>query len=390
MRHTPCLLALALMAGLSSPAHADIAIDVIGGSEVSLQGLFQGDSYWFDNDLVDLNGADTNDGKDQEFELRRAEVILVGKGVTFDWQAGYDAKANKFLDTFVRYKMGTHFIQAGQYKQFNSLEELTSTRHNDFISKAMVTNLLGVARRVGVAYGVEEASYGYSLGWFGRELTRNLAHGAGYGARAYYAPINETGRFLHLGISAMDYDTDADTLRLRVRPDADLATARLVDTGDFRNADRQRTFGVEGAYVQGPFKVQAEYMQSRVSRYDTPFATQPGADFDATSWYVYGLWNITGETWTYKAGLPVTGYPDQPGSGLWQLGLRYDATDLNDDPVSGGEGHNLTVGVNWYWRSNFKFMFNYVAASSEKFSRTLARDISDDPNVVEARVQFYW
>jgi len=46
--------------------------------------------------------------------------------------------------------------------------------------------------------------------------------------------------------------------------------------------------------------------------------------------------------------------------------------------------------VNWYWRSNFKFMFNYVAASSEKFNRTLARDINDDPNVVEARVQFYW
>lgn len=390
MRHTPRLLALALVAGLSSPAYADITIDVINGSEVTLQGLFQGDSYFFDNDFVDLNGADTNDGKDQEFELRRAEVILIGKGVKFDWQVGYDAKANKFLDTFVRYKMGTQFLQAGQYKQFNSLEELTSTRHNDFIAKAMATNLFGVARRIGVAYGMEDANYGYSVGWFGRELTRNLAHGAGWGARAYYAPINETGRFLHLGISALDYDTDGDTLRLRVRPDADLATARLVDTGDLRNADRQRTFGVEGAYVQGPFKVQGEWMHSQVSRYDTPFASVPGKDFSGSSWYLYGLWNITGETWTYKAGLPVTPYPDQPGSGMWQVGLRYDATDLNDNPVLGGEGHNLTVGVNWYWRSNFKFMLNYVAAKSEKFNRTLARDISDDPNIVEARVQFYW
>ncbi len=390
MKSSRKILAAAVLATLSCSAQADIMIDVINGSEVTLQGLFQGDINFYDNDIVDLNGADTNDGKDQEFEMRRAEVILIGKGVKFDWQLGYDAKANKFLDTYVRYKMGTAFLQAGQYKQFNSLEELTSTRHNDFISKAMATNLFGVARRVGVSYGVEEANYGYAFGVFGRELTRNLAHGSGFGGRAYWAPINQTGQFLHLGISANDYDTDADTLRLRVRPDADLATVRLVDTGDLRNADRQQTIGIEGAYVHGPFKVQAEYLQSEVDRYSTPFSSQPGGSFTGNSWYVYGLWNITGETWTYKAGTPVTPYPNAPASGMWQVAARYDSTDLNDDIVFGGEEQNLTVGVNWYWRANFKFMANYVKVESEKFNRTLARDVSDNPNIIEARAQFYW
>jgi phosphate-selective porin OprO and OprP len=390
MKSSRKILAAALLAALSCSAQADIMIDVINGSEVTLQGLFQGDINYYDNDLVDLNGADTNDGKDQEFEMRRAEVILIGKGVKFDWQLGYDAKANKFLDTYVRYKMGTAFLQAGQYKQFNSLEELTSTRHNDFISKAMATNLFGVARRVGVSYGVEEANYGYAFGAFGRELTRNLAHGSGYGGRAYWAPINQPGQFLHLGISANDFDTDADTLRLRVRPDADLATARLVDTGDLRNADRQRTIGIEGAYVHGPLKIQAEYLQSQVDRYDTPFSSQPGDSFTGNSWYVYGLWNITGETWTYKAGTPVTPYPNAPASGMWQVAARYDSTDLNDDIVFGGEEQNLTLGVNWYWRANFKFMANYVKVESDKFNRTLGRDVSDNPNIIEARAQFYW
>ena len=390
MKATSRTLSLALLAALASPAHADIMIDVINGSEVSLQGLFQSDINYFDNDLVDLNGADTNDGKNQEFELRRAEVILLGKGVTFDWQLGYDAKANKFLDTFVRYKMGTAFLQAGQYKQFNSLEELTSTRHNDFISKAMVTNLFGVARRVGVSYGVEEASYGYTFGLFGRELTRNLAHGGGYGGRAYWAPINDIGKVLHLGISAVDFDTDADTLRLRVRPDADLATARLIDTGTFLNADRQRTFGLEAAYIDGPFKLQGEFMRSEVDRYATRSTSQPGASFTGDSWYVYGLWNITGETWTYKAGLPVTPYGTETASGMWQLTARYDSTDLTDEPVFGGDEQNITVGVNWYWRANFKFMVNYVKVNSDKFNRTLGREISDDPSILEARAQFYW
>ena len=384
-----CLVA-AVLAALSCNANADIMIDVINGSEVTLQGLFQADANFFDNDIVDLNGGDTNDGKDQEFELRRSEVILIGKGVKFDWQLGYDAKANKYLDTYLRYKMGTSYLQVGQYKQPNSLEELSSTRHNDFISKAMTTNLFGVARRTGISYGVEDANWGFALSAFGRELTRNLAQGAGFGARAYWAPINETGQFLHLGASVVDYDTDADTLRLRVRPDADFATARLVDTGDLRNADRQRTIGLESAYVHGPFKVQGEYMRSEVDRYNTPFAATPGGTFTGDSWYVYGLWNVTGETWTYKAGTPVTGYPNDPASGMWQVGLRYDATDLTDAPVFGGDQQNLTLGVNWYWRANFKFMANYVKVSSEKFNRTLARDISDDPNILEARVQFYW
>src|SRR3546814_7697066 len=72
------------------------------------------------------------------------------------------------------------------------------------------------------------------------------------------------------------------------------------------------------------------------------------------------LWNLTGETWGYKGGVPTTPLPDQPGSGMWQLGLRYDTIDLNDGAVEGGKMNTWTAGVNWYWRSNFKFALNYV------------------------------
>jgi len=274
----------------------------------------------------------------------------------------------------------------GQFKQPNSLEELTSTRHNDFISKAMVTNLFGVARRTGVAYGDDTPNFGYQVSYFGRELTRNLAQGQGFGGRVYYAPMAETGNILHFGLSAVDFDTDADTARLRVRPDADLATGRLIDTGNILNADRQRTYGVEGLWIGGPFKVQGEYMRSTVSR--TKATTAP--DWTGDSWYLYGVWNLTGETWGYKAGVPTTSLPDDPSAGMWQLGLRYDATELNDGPVLGGKEHNVTLGVNWYWRSNFKFMVNYVKVDSSKYVSSLRTNRDDSPNILEARAQFYW
>ena len=389
---TRSILALAIAAAIAPAAHADIAIDVINGSEVSLEGLMQADGNWYHNDRLDLNAATPagRDGKDTEFDMRRSEVVLKGKGGMFDWVIGFDGKANKWLDANLKWKIGTNYLMAGQFKQPNSLEELTSTRHNDFISKAMVTNLFGIARRTGVAYGDDKSNWGYNVSMFSRELTRNLNQGQGFGGRVYWAPIVESGNIFHLGLSAVDYDAKVagqvgDSTRLRVRPDADLATGRLVDTGVILNADRQRTFGAEAAYVTGPLKFQSEYMRSTVSR--TSNTTAP--DFTGDSWYVYGVWNLTGETWGYKNGLPTTNLPEEPGKGMWQLGVRYDKTDLND-AILGGEEHNITVGVNWYWRSNFKFMLNYVKVNSDKFSTAARTELGDDPNIVEARAQFYW
>ena len=73
--------------------------------------------------------------------------MLKGKGPgNYEWVIGYDAKADKFLDINVKYKLGgnsNNYVQVGQFKQPNSLEELSSTKNNDFISKAMTTNTYG-------------------------------------------------------------------------------------------------------------------------------------------------------------------------------------------------------------------------------------------------------
>ena len=58
--------------------------------------------------------------------------------------------------------------------------------------------------------------------------------------------------------------------------------------------------------------------------------------------------------------------------------------------VMGGEESNWTVGVNWYWRSNFKFMLNYVKADSVRYSSSAKNFVQDDPSIVEFRAQLYW
>ena len=377
------ILPLALLGALAMPAaHAEVAIDVIGGSEVSFEGLLQTDAYWYDSDTTNLD-ADAGDGDDADYGLRRAELVLKGKGPgNYEWTLGYDASGDgKFLDALVKYKIGgdkQHTLQVGQFKQPNSLEELSSTKNNDFVSKAMVTNTFAVARRLGVGYGLGGDDWTFTASAFGRELTRNRAHGSGYGVRGTWAPINEKGNVFNLGVSYVDYDTDGDLVRLRARPDADFAN-RLVDTGTLADTDRLSTLGLEAFWLRGPFKLQGEAMRTSVDRYRAG-----NDDFTANGGYVSGVWNITGEAFSNKGGVPGTPGATEPGSGMWQLGLRYDTLDLDDGAVEGGRIDTWTVGVNWYLRSNFKLMLDYVMVDSER------RGVEDNPGIVGARAQFFW
>jgi phosphate-selective porin OprO/OprP len=58
--------------------------------------------------------------------------------------------------------------------------------------------------------------------------------------------------------------------------------------------------------------------------------------------------------------------------------------------VMGGKESNWTVGVNWYWRSNFKFALNYVKVTSDRYSSLAKKFVSDDPSILELRAQIYW
>lgn len=400
MLHTRKILAVALVAACVAPAaKAEIAFDVIAGSEVSFEGLLQADGNWFNSDVLDLNGTSGINGKDSEFELRRAEIVFKGKGPgSLGWVVGYDAKAKKWLDVNAKFAIGgnsSNFVQVGQYKQPHSLEELSSTKNNDFIAKSSITNAMGISRRMGVAAGTGGSNWSVTGSVFGREMTRNTTAGNGWGARGTWAPINDGGNVLHLGLSHISRDAKGDVIRLRARPLADLATGYLADTGNVSAVDKADTTGLEAMYIAGPFKVQSEYMTTKVK------GQTSARDFDAKGAYISGLWNVTGEKFGYRGGVPTTGLPNNPGSGMLQLGLRYDTLDLNDGHmetiagvptgvgVLGGEQKGWTAGANWYWRSNFKFSLNYNKVTSSKFKSKIGT-VNDDPSSITARAQIHW
>ena len=376
------MLPLLALAGCCLPVHAEIPLGTVAGSEIAFEGLFQVDGYWYDNDVLDLDGRD--DGRDRSTGVRRFELVLKGSGPGgLGWTLGYDARGENFLDNNLSWKTGgdgapTHTLLLGQAKQPNSLEELSSSRNNDFIAKATATSAYAVGRRLGASWSYDAGGHGATVGWFGRNLDNDV-HGAGYGLRTWWAPVRDDGRVLHLGLSHVDRDTDGDQLRLRARPNADFAQ-RLIDSRTLTDVDRLATTGLEALWIAGPVKLQGEYFLARGDRIGAP-------DYDTGGGYASALWNPGGETWGYRGGLPRTQVGD---AGLWQVGLRYDQLDLDDGAVRGGRMEAWTLGVNWYWRRNLKLMLNQVEASSRRTDPATGARIDDAPSITEARVQLHW
>lgn len=362
------LSVLAVASALSLPVQAEYQFDRIGDYDAFVDGVLQTDANWFDDDVRDFV---------DDAEFRRAEIIFRLKNEkNTEFFVGYDPRADKWLDVYGKWMVGPNGqFRVGQYKQNMNLEELISTKSIDFVSRAL-PNAFTIGRRLGAEYMLFGTDWTLSGGVYDRELTNNGAKGTGVVVRGTYAPINELEETLHFGLALSSQEQAKDVARFSTRPEAELANFRLVDTGVLGEAERNNQIGLEAAYSNGPWAVQGEYLRADLSR---------GGGFNnfvADGWYVYGTWFVTGESKTYKLGKFDYPVPNDPGKGALQLALRYSSIDLNDGAVQGGEEQNLTVGANWYWRSNFKLALDYTAASSRKAG------VSDDPNIVSARFQF--
>lgn len=138
--------------------------------------------------------------------------------------------------------------------------------------------------------------------------------------------------------------------------------------------------------VHGPWTFQAEYLISGLQDARANFTDPLGHTVTYHGGYVQLLCFLTGEHDNYNKKTAVfdrvkplenfflvdadgaCGY----GSGAWQVGVRYDYLDLDDDGFNGGLLHNLTAGVNWFLNPNMKLQGNYFATH---------RDVSLAPGV---------
>jgi phosphate-selective porin OprO/OprP len=383
------------------------------GYEFGFKGLYQYDLNNFSGDVTNpATGAeilpDANAWRRKEFNFYGKTPWGVDFNIGYDFTVtGFKAASvgvhGKWIDNFFRYTDKDYGeFRLGQFKTPVGWEEASSSSATTFLERALPVQATNMDRRIGVDWLYTSIpNWLLYVAYFDGGDLNGDNDGHGPAARVVWNPINrqpgagsrELSDVIHLGIAAERETRDATTdgrgvitpaqARFRARPEANLLSTRLVDTGALNNPGDIDRLGFEGAWIHGPLLVQGEYLTFNADPLGKP-------SFEGSGYYVSGSWVLTGESRPYSKGAIGNVRPSHD-YGAFEIAARYSEVDLNDGPVFGGKEHDVTVGANWYLGTHYKFQANYIwAASTKKYGSPINGLADVDPRVFELRAQVYF
>jgi phosphate-selective porin OprO/OprP len=128
--------------------------DKDAGWSFKLRGRLMYDAAYIDN--PGLTFAQTTGQLGFNSRVRRARLGVEGNlpgGFNYKAEADFANSAVSWADVFVEYKPGNSPFSArvGHFETFQSLEQITSSRHIMFLERAQMNDAFGHARRLGAA-----------------------------------------------------------------------------------------------------------------------------------------------------------------------------------------------------------------------------------------------
>jgi len=328
-------------------------------------------------------------------EVRRAYIGFDGKvpgGFAYRAEIDVANGTAEITDFYLTYEASKSLaITVGQIKPFFSLEEVTSDLFTSYTERAAMNSAFGYERRVGISAALTQGDVLLQGGVFtdnASDLNADENNTYSLIGRAVYMPKLAGGQ-LHLGATAQwrDLNDAATGVRYRVRPFIHTPDIRFADTGNI-SALSETGYGLEAAYIAGPFHAAAEGHWQRVGR--------PGALTDPTFFGAYaevGMFLSKGDTRGYRLGQFDRVRPKNPvgrgGLGAVQLNLRYDYLDLTDAAIIGGRQDVYALGLVWTPTDYTRFMLNYGHTVYDRAALPAAGgERSYSVDAVGARAQF--
>lgn len=311
-----------VIAGISTFGYADDTLNIStkGGLKISTA---DGDATFTLGGRLQWDYDDTSVGDESEetFEVRRARIYA--SGTVNDW--GYKAQFNvgeddggSAEDLYIRYNGwgSAAKVTIGRHKEPFGLEQQTSSKDITLLERSAMTELYAPGRNAGVQLSGKGNNLFYAVGLYRDDAddAESVAETALTG-RVAYAPFNESGKVLHLGLS-------------------------------YRAGEADDIYGLEIAGVAGQFHAQAEYFDADESDIDGSYA-QIG--------YV-----ISGTPRPYKNGAFKRVKPTD-GWGV-EIALRAESGvgKYSDIGLDTDEGEQLSFGVNLYPNSNVRLGLSYM------------------------------
>jgi phosphate-selective porin OprO/OprP len=374
-----------------------------GAFRAALRGRWQMDWGWATADPSVEPGLSPPGSLDDGVIFRRARLGIQGTiWEIADFVAEFDF-ANGNDIAFREVWMGVHDLpyigsfRGGHFKEEFSLEQLTSSRYLTFIERSINDDAFVEAYNPGFmvwqTFADERIRAATGI-WRSQQQNDNGSADIGDGeyvwaGRLSALPVWElNGRCLvHVGGAARIGEINQANLSGATTPGVESRNFRtrpyridphaFVSTGNIF-ADLWDLYGVEAAIVRGPLSIQGEFFYSHLDDARTALVGGvPLGSVDFHGYYVFVSYFLTGEHRPYDRRFGVFTRPlvYEPfflveigedgcrgfccGKGAWEVAARYAFLDLNNSGIRGGELHQYTLGLNWYWNPNMKIQWNY-------------------------------
>ncbi len=295
-------------------------------------------------------------------EVRRAWFGFEGRlGGKFGYRLDADFAPHKveLIDAYVNYKTGKTTITVGQQKTFQGLDDMTNDLFSNFQERPAFSRAFGFERRIGIS-AVHAGGDIVLQGGVFHDNALDLGadnKSSSLDGRFIYSP-KIAGAQWHFGASAHVRDLNGLPNTVRYRPSAFVRATqlRLTDTRVF-SATGERYFGLESAYIKGPFHAEAEGMWFKPVRSGLVDPTFFGGYGEV------GYFLTKGDTIGYRGGAFDAIKPKRPlgsgGFGAVQLTVRYDYLDLTSAGINGGRQGILGTSLIWVPQERVRFTINY-------------------------------
>jgi phosphate-selective porin OprO/OprP len=306
--------------------------------------------------------------------VRRARIAIGGTMYRdFDYMIEPDFAGDRVAlkDVFLLYHgfKAPLELTVGHQKHAMSMEIQESSNDIMFTERSLNSALTVPAfdRAIGINlkgfgkdWNVQSGFYGDSIG----TTANNQAEGNGFGIRGTYAPINESDRVVHFGINYGYRNTSGDNQVNSASPrfsyrTTNMSNLRLIDA-NVPNLESVSMGILEFSAMYGPLSVQTEFAKTIAMRNNAP-------DLHFTGYYVQFGYTLTGESRTYRGSdgefkrlKPEKNFDLSKGTwGAWELAVRYDTLDLQDQDIAGGTAKRVTAALNWYLNEDVRLMADY-------------------------------
>lgn len=379
----------------SVSAAAPLEIGFVGAPEIEGEGGWSFKPFGRLNIDAGLFDAPDSTGRDDGFnsEIRRARLGVEGDiPGSFGYKIEVDFAGGEVdvTDAIITYKDGPVKLTVGQHNNFQSLEELNSSRWSSFMERAAFTDAFGFARRLGASAEVDVTDFIMLQAGVFTDNIADLPGDRWSGDLRLVASPKVGDAQLHLGGSLHYADIgDGNTVRYRQRPLVHFTSERFINTGTMA-AQSEFGAGIEAAVISGPFHAVAEGFWQNAN--DIGVAKDNANFFGGYA--EVGMFLTPGDSRGYRGGKFNRTRPVHPvnegGMGALQINLRYDYLDLNDADagIIGGQQNGYFASLIWVPTDYTRLTLNYGRLDyDDAIYATAGGDRSYGVDVVGMRAQ---